>query len=326
MDFHCPRCGTVYHAEERHIGKQIRCTHNNCDELIIVNRQDGSYSHSAQQIRKTRNESQDFVIPKKPHSRIIGSDKNNRKRLYGFASLAILIAAVGLGGYHLGGRRHEMESRRPELVSPVADSPASVSPTPGGTGTTESGSARSQFESGSSRSSDPKQSDVFSDLGFVPSDPKTTRKPSSRTGASSFPKESRSLPTGTRIIPDEATSGDGQLKAINNTHLDACVMVVDEASNKRVRELSVQSESSFLLDHLTPGSYRIVFATGWDWDDRAERFNRDASYFQFGETLDFKQDESSYDRVTITLNVVPNGNVRRRRISEEEFHMLSGKP
>jgi hypothetical protein len=79
------------------------------------------------------------------------------------------------------------------------------------------------------------------------------------------------------------------------------------------------------MDHLSPGDYEIVFATGKDWDNQAERFNREASYFEFGRTLTFEQDASTYERHTITLNAVRDGNVPQRRISEAEFHTLSGK-
>jgi len=33
------------------------------------------------------------------------------------------------------------------------------------------------------------------------------------------------------------------------------------------------------LGHLDPGDYIVRFATGIDWDDTGERFNRSASYF-----------------------------------------------
>jgi hypothetical protein len=106
----------------------------------------------------------------------------------------------------------------------------------------------------------------------------------------------RPLPTGTRIIPDQATSGDGELKAVNGTFLDACIMLVDASSHTRVREVSVQANGSFLLEHLAPGNYQMVFATGEDWDWRSERFNRDASYFEFGKILSFREDQNSYER------------------------------
>jgi hypothetical protein len=64
--------------------------------------------------------------------------------------------------------------------------------------------------------------------------------------------------------------------------------------------------------------------SGAGQDNAGERFNRNASYFEFGKLLSFKE-EGGYEQHTITLNPVANGNVRRRSISEAEFHALIGK-
>ena len=83
------------------------------------------------------------------------------------------------------------------------------------------------------------------------------------------------------------------------------------------------------MSHLDQGNYKVLFATGVDWNDTEERFNREASYFEFGKVLSFEESSDSqylhYGRHSITLNAVPNGNVRAKSISETEFHILSGK-
>ena len=138
-----------------------------------------------------------------------------------------------------------------------------------------------------------------------------------------------SLPTGTRIIADQATGGNGVLKALNGTPFDACVIAVDAGTQIRVRQVYIKANDSATLDRIDQGNYRIVFATGLDWDSAAEKFNRGASYFEFGEILSFQEHSDSerlhYERYTITLNPVINGNVRPRPISEAEFHILSGR-
>jgi hypothetical protein len=110
--------------------------------------------------------------------------------------------------------------------------------------------------------------------------------------------------------------------AINGTGLDACVIVLDSSTQKRVRKVYIKSQDSFTLGHLNPGNYSVLFATGIDWDNAGEHFNRNASYFEFGKVLSFKE-EGGYEQHTITLNPVANGNVRRRSISEAEFHALT---
>jgi hypothetical protein len=134
-----------------------------------------------------------------------------------------------------------------------------------------------------------------------------------------------SLPTGTRIIADQAVAGKGELEAINGTGFDACVIVLDFDTRERIRKIYIRSQDSFTLVHLTPGNYKVLFATGIDWDNSGEHFNRDASYFEFGKVLSFREEDRSHEKHTITLNPVANGNVHARSISEAEFHALTGK-
>jgi hypothetical protein len=79
---------------------------------------------------------------------------------------------------------------------------------------------------------------------------------------------------------------------------------------------------------LTPGQYRILFATGFDWDSTAERFERDASYFDFDRELAYGETKERrqiiYTVYSITLNPVLGGNIRPKSISEQEFHQLAG--
>jgi hypothetical protein len=141
-----------------------------------------------------------------------------------------------------------------------------------------------------------------------------------------MPLPANSLPTGTRIIADQATAGRGELEAINGTGFDACVIVLDLDTHERLRKVYIKSQDSFTLDHLNPGNYKVLFASGIDWDNTGEHFNRDASYFEFGKVLLFREEDRSYEKHTITLHTVPNGNVHARSISEAEFHALTGKP
>jgi hypothetical protein len=123
-------------------------------------------------------------------------------------------------------------------------------------------------------------------------------------------------------MADQATTGRGELEAINGTGFDACVFVLDLNTQKRVRKVYIKSQDSFTLGHLNPGNYNVLFATGVDWDNAGEHFNRNASYFEFGKVLSFEEEGRSYEQHTITLNPVANGNVHLRSISEAEFHAL----
>jgi hypothetical protein len=100
------------------------------------------------------------------------------------------------------------------------------------------------------------------------------------------------------------------------------IFVVDSNTQERVRKVYIKSQDSFTLGHLSPGNYNVLFATGIDWDNTGEHFNRNASYFEFGKVLSFEEEGRSYEQHTITLNPVANGNVHARSISEAEFHAL----
>jgi hypothetical protein len=142
-------------------------------------------------------------------------------------------------------------------------------------------------------------------------------------------RSANSLPTGTQIISSENDTGRGEPEAINGTNYDACVIVVDASTHERVRYVYIEANDSLTLRRLNPGEYEVVFTTGIDWDNVAERFNRDAFYFDFDKELAFDESRRGnyleYDHHSITLNPVVNGNVSARSISESESHRMSGK-
>ena len=142
-------------------------------------------------------------------------------------------------------------------------------------------------------------------------------------------RPANSLPTGTRLIKDRNTEGHGELEAINGTNRDACLIVVDAYSHLRVRKVYIRAQDTLTLDRLNRGQYTILFATGVDWNDRAEEFNREASYFEFGKRLDFEETRDSrgvhYGHHSITLHTVPAGNIHDKSLTKEQFHRLTGK-
>jgi hypothetical protein len=133
----------------------------------------------------------------------------------------------------------------------------------------------------------------------------------------------RIMPTGTRFMRDLATGGYGELKAINGTTLDACLVVMDANTQTRVRMLSIRAQDAYTLLQLHSGQYVVLFATGFDWDRSEEEFTQRASYYRFGKPLSFSETSTSYDKMTITLHTVPDGNVTRIPLSAAEFHALS---
>jgi hypothetical protein len=135
----------------------------------------------------------------------------------------------------------------------------------------------------------------------------------------------RSLPTGTRLMEDGARGGLGEIETVNGTAYDAAIIVVDAENGKRVRKVYVQRGDHFVMERFLRGSYRLVFATGIDWQDGTEEFGRQALYYIFEKAIRLEETSDHFDHETLTLHLVPHGNVRVRPLTAPEFHALSGK-
>ncbi len=310
IDFSCPRCGAgPYHAEESHLGKKIRCTRSGCEETITIGWQDGRYTTTGQQI-KPKNQGQSKGVS-------IGGIRNSRLVFVGpkwsrgavFASMALLLAGILFAWYYFAAPGNNPKS--------VLDMPTRQVSQPLTEGQVDASNQEKSLTTGYLRNES---------IAPQNTKPLPRRKVNARTpNVQEIPLPANSLPTGTRLIADQATSGSGELESINGTQFDACVIVLNNETMKRVRKVYVKSQDSFMMGKLNPGNYKVIFATCIDWDNQGERFNRESSYFEFGKVLYFREDGNSYEKHTITLNPVSDGNVRARKISEAEFHALAGK-
>jgi hypothetical protein len=311
LDFSCPVCKTKYHADESQIGKRVRCIKPGCEEVITVAWQDGRYTTSNQQIQ-TKSEQRSksvFVEPLRNLGVVFARPKWKRGII--FAVIVVLLVGIGFAWHNSGA---DKEASKPSSDNVVSQSSGNVEVT---SAATEPVEQSSQLSPNNQATEPPKI--------YYPT-PTTHRALKAQApSAQETPFPANSVPTGTRLIEDQATSGRGLLKAINGTSLDSFVIVMVANTQERVRVISVKAQDSFMLEDISPGNYNVFFATGLDWDSYDERFNRQGSYFEFGKALSFEEDNHSYERHTITLNPVPNGNVRSRPISEAEFHRLTGK-
>jgi hypothetical protein len=290
LDVACRRCGMVYHADKSQLGQRLRCCH--CGTLVKVAVKGGRQTVSREPL-------------------------DVRRKLLTLLRIEIvLLVGILSAAYYVDIRRAKLN--QPQPVTEAEDSPPapatefredSLGSDPwSAIGTAENPAAN--------HSRDPKQHAGQRAAAVIIS-------PNARRAAS----PGRFSANGTRIIPDQARSGNGELNAVNSTSFDACIMVVRAGTRARVRQVYIQPRSSVILAHLNPEVYKIVFTTGFDWDEEAEHFRRAASYFEFAEILAFSESQDSkyvqYDIHTITLNIA-DGNDRSRSISECEFHALSG--
>ena len=136
----------------------------------------------------------------------------------------------------------------------------------------------------------------------------------------------RFLPNGS-IIQNLYRSGDGVLKIDNGTSRDAVIKLVDEDQGQAIAVFYVRAGNVATLDKIPDGKYRVMLASGMDWDRVGHEFTRDRSFAKFDKIMDFvSSDQIEGDQVyrrsheiTLTLHKVPYGNATTSKISEQEF-------
>jgi hypothetical protein len=118
------------------------------------------------------------------------------------------------------------------------------------------------------------------------------------------------------------------LEAVNGSNDDAVVSVKVSGGRRRIRAVYVRKWETVEIKDLGPGDYDILFQTGMDYDRSTRHFKQDASYFQFGKVLSFeeKRDREGihYEKHTITLYPVLDGNVESRSLTDAEYSSLGG--
>lgn len=285
IDVTCPQCGEIYHSDAIHLGKRIRCT--KCGFLLPI-LGDGSAilrkPLEASGVRRPRSQFEHRT-----------ARPSRRRNAFGFAFVAAVIA-VGLLILWLYAMPH------------------------GSTTLDRSGADVSQSSSESRRAV--REPSMHPDrLPVIGSEPM-------RIGPESPPcdeqKSYRSMPNGSRIMPDAGARGYGVLEVQNGTSEDAVLSLYDPAADETVREAYVQAKHSFRMKGVPMGTYELAYTTGLDWDTDGEIFRcGDPDYAQFERRFAFTEERDQegiqYKTITVTLHPVIGGNVRTKRISREEF-------
>jgi hypothetical protein len=326
LDFSCPVCGKQYHADDEHIGKSIRCNAPGCEEIITIAWQDGRYTTSNKQIKTVNQRRSKWLDEIRKNGVVLCKSNTNRGVVV--AVVAVLLMGIVLVGYKYSVHRDSSKLKSEEPVTLSPDEVAGSSAAPARASVQTSSGDQTTIDMSTAVGMDDKPINLTVPVEPIPARPISKQVPKADTaGIQETLRSANSLPTGTKIIDDQATTGRGELEAINGTGFDACVFVffLDSNTQKIVRKVYIKSQDSFTLGHLSPGNYNVLFAIGIDWDNTGERFNRNASYFEFGKVLSFEEEGRSYEQHTITLNPVANGNVHARSISEAEFHALIAK-
>jgi hypothetical protein len=129
--------------------------------------------------------------------------------------------------------------------------------------------------------------------------------------------------TGDHLSPTSGPVGRGALTLICGTDRDSVVLLVDAQSLELIQSAYVRAHDTVELKGIAPGTYWVRVTQGNMWDDTDGRFYRDPSYFQFPHPYKFAETDVGKaiesDHVSLTLNEVPDGNVRIVHITPVDF-------
>ncbi len=149
--------------------------------------------------------------------------------------------------------------------------------------------------------------------------PETTKKD---------PKNYVSLQSGTIFSKNSYyLNGLGKLQIKNGTSLDAIAKLVNTTINKSVFTVYIKANSTYTIDKVKDGNYKLFFNLGNDWDTEVKAFAVNSGYEVFDELFDFitrEYEEGDYIRTKystfeVTLNPVIGGTAKTENVNVAEF-------
>jgi hypothetical protein len=121
-------------------------------------------------------------------------------------------------------------------------------------------------------------------------------------------------------------SGNATLTIKNGASSDAIVCLYSTSSGRTIRNEYVRKNTSFTMDNIAQGYYKIRVFYGNDWNPTLENscgtkgfFESDVSFSEFDGTEYFEDSYYGYTIATVTLYAVSGGNASTSRISQSEF-------
>jgi hypothetical protein len=299
IDIVCQGCGTLYHSDEVHVGKHIRCSRCGC-QLHILKLSPADDRSLARPPARTQTTQ---PLAKK------------LRRLRPLYPIAIAVGVVLLAGALLVVRFRT----RDDLIHGTASiSDIDEAATAQQVGDAQSSDAESQSARSKGVAEDTTTQDPIN-------------SPSARSGLLGTRRDLiacgpnyTSLRNGNRIEPDISTNdGYGVLELQNGTSEDAVLSLHDLAANQIIREVYVQAKHTVRLKGIPEGTYQLDYEAGLDWDSRGSIFRCGDQYARFERDFAFTEERDQegvqYHAITVTLHPVVGGNIRTKKISREEF-------
>jgi len=125
-------------------------------------------------------------------------------------------------------------------------------------------------------------------------------------------QSNRSLPNGSIVA--RSGTGTGRLSVTNGGSTDA-VLKLATSRRRTILGIYVRAGAVANAGGIPPGSYRVLFASGRDWDRARRGFTRQCHFTRFEGQVNYRP------RVTyrLTLTATAGGNATTQSIDEDEF-------
>lgn len=118
-------------------------------------------------------------------------------------------------------------------------------------------------------------------------------------------------------------TGLGRLTVKNGTSSHALVKLVPVKGNVCVVSMFIRAGDDGQIEHISDGSYTLLFQLGRWWDDTTYKFSESHGTSAFAEPLDFRAYRVDrgmrYDDMSVTLNAVRGGTAHTETFSDADF-------
>jgi hypothetical protein len=293
IDVTCPMCGEVYHADPVHAGRHIQC--RRCGTRVPILAASGTIVQQAPGTPEVGQPSPRVTQP-------TAAPPSRRRNFWIFGS-AVAVALIA-GGLVSLMRYYNTDT---DVAAISSEGRAESHDSSAGAATQEPTATPNRFEV---IDKEPKGTEA----NVLPCDEQA-------------PSKRRSLPNGSRIMPDSPTTGYGELEVQNGTSDDAVLSLYDLAGDETIREFYVKANHAVQMKEIPVGTYQLVYMAGLDWDEGDATFRCDPDYAEFERNFVFTEENNQegvrYHAITVTLHPVVGGNLRTKKISRQEF--LRGK-
>jgi hypothetical protein len=288
----CP-CGEIYHAEEQHVGKNIKCSR--CGEILSVKKLDSPLPvYRANEVPQENRESTSTVLQRERTTIERSWWKEHLYSIVGITSLICLLLFIII----------QFSLPKDNKQLPPTDPPLSLQPP----------MVQKPFR------------EPLKEYAPLPALPIKTSPPVD-------PINPKRLPHGSQPFGPGIRSGHSTITLDNGTKSDALACIIKFAGNgeSMVRNSYIQQGKKWTAEKIPPGKYILRVGFGVDWNPKIKEFNIEKGFtgskiFNITETTHVEEDDNGtiqrtrFSKIAITLHPVISGNFPSHKIGKQEFY------